>query len=489
MAVNGVSSDSSPFPVEHALLYELLVSELTDFVVVLLDPGGRFASWNPGVQKNLGYTAEEVIGQPSSILFTARDREAGIPEQEMQTARENGRATDIRWHLRRDGSLMFGEGVMVALRAPDGSLLGFSKVMRDVTARKQNEDRLEELTEALRQAQIIVRSPDGVIRFWGDGARRLYGFSEAEALGSTSWELLKTESPLTPEDLRRILATERTWHGEVRNCRRDGSRVIVRIDAVLRQVPSTGEQVIIEAATDISELKRAEESLLRSNEDLQHFVYAASHDLQEPLRMIRTYSELLSRRYGSKFDPDADLFVRRISEGANRMETLLRELLAWSQSSDGSEVPRQQVDMNEVLSAALSVLQHRVEETGATITSDRLPVVLGHAHSLAQVLQNLLLNGIKYGGDDPPRIHVSVRLEGEGFWQFSVHDNGVGFDPGDAEKIFRAFTRLHGAERQGTGIGLALCRKIVERHRGRIWAQSEPGRGSTFHFTLPAGSQ
>ena len=473
-------------PVEHGRLYELLIAELQDFVVVLLDAEGRFVSWNPGVGKHFGYSEGEFVGQHSCLIFTPADHAAGSDRQELETARIQGRAADIRWHLRKDGSLMFGDGVMVVLRDDTGQLLGFSKVIRDVTERQVEQDRLRDLTTALKQAQILVLSMDRTIQFWSDGAQRLYGFSAEDALGQNADELLKTTFPEPLEDLMRTLDEKEHWHGELRHVHRDGSPLVVSSDWVLRRDGQGRPCTMVEANTDITALKEAEQVLLRANEDLQHFAFAASHDLQEPLRMIRTFSELLSRRYTGRLDVEGDEFIGRIREGAERMDRLIRDLLAWSQAAHGQEPPPQQADCDQILEATLSTLQPAIAEANAVITYDKLPSVTAIPSGVAQVFQNLISNAVKYHGEQPPRVHISARPEGPE-WVFSVEDNGVGFGASESDEIFQIFRRLHGRNVPGTGIGLALCKRIVERHGGRIWAESEPRRGSTFYFSLPRG--
>jgi signal transduction histidine kinase len=233
--------------------------------------------------------------------------------------------------------------------------------------------------------------------------------------------------------------------------------------------------------------KALEESiaeLARSNADLQQFAYVASHDLKEPLRMVASYTQLLARRYKGKLDADADEFIRYAVDGANRMQWLINDLLAYSRVSVQDKA-FEEVDCNGVLDEVLSNLQMAVEESLAVVTRDSLPRVMADRVQLGQLFQNLIGNAIKFHGKEPPRVYVSVeRRPNE--WLFSIRDNGVGLDPEYAERIFVIFQRLHDRnEYPGPGIGLAICKKIVERHGGRIWVESQAGQGATFYFTLP----
>jgi PAS domain S-box-containing protein len=245
---------------------------------------------------------------------------------------------------------------------------------------------------------------------------------------------------------------------------------------------------------ELRERRRAEEKLAqqarelaRSNAELEQFAYVASHDLQEPLRLISSYTHLLEKRYQGKLDADADEFIGYTLESAARMQRLISDLLAYSRVSMHGKL-FDQTDMNEALKQALFSLQIAIEENQALITQDNLPVLNVDAVQMAQLFQNLIGNAIKFHGQEPPRIHVSARQAGE-MWIFAVKDNGIGIDPRFSERIFVLFQRLHDrSEYSGTGIGLAICKRIVERHQGKIWVDSEPGQGATFYFTLPAQS-
>ncbi len=255
----------------------------------------------------------------------------------------------------------------------------------------------------------------------------------------------------------------------------------------------TGKVIgVFAAARDITELKKAEDSLKekmieveRSNAELQQFAYVASHDLQEPLRMVASYVKLLDRRYGDKLDQDAKDFIGYAVEGSTRMQQLINDLLTYSRV--GTKVkPFEPVDLEAVFAGIMDNLKVTIQESNATITHDSLPTVQADDLQMLQLFQNLVSNGIKFHGEEAPRVHVSAKRAGD-FWQFSVCDNGIGIDPEYFNRIFIIFSRLHTrAEYPGSGIGLAICKKIVERHGGRIWVESTPGKGSTFLFTIPA---
>ena len=247
-------------------------------------------------------------------------------------------------------------------------------------------------------------------------------------------------------------------------------------DEALRRARDELEERVAERTRELS----------RSNAELEQFAYVASHDLQEPLRMVGSYTQLLARRYQGKLDADADEFIGYAVDGVSRMQSLINDLLAFSRVGTRGKA-FEPTPLGEVFDEVVANLRAAIDESGAAVTHDPLPEVTGDRSQLLQLLQNLVSNSLKFRGDTPPRVHVGARREGNQ-WVLSVADNGIGIDPAYAERIFVIFQRLHNrAAYPGTGIGLAICKKIVERHGGRIWVESESGRGSTFLFTIPDG--
>ncbi|MEO8393066.1 MAG: ATP-binding protein, partial [Chloroflexota bacterium] len=252
-----------------------------------------------------------------------------------------------------------------------------------------------------------------------------------------------------------------------------------------------GSSLILLVISDITERRKVERvlatqavELARSNADLQQFAYVASHDLQEPLRMVTSYMGLLERRYKGKLDSNADEFIGFAVDGAKRMQILIDDLLAYARISI-TDVPLASTDCNKVLEQAVANLEMAIIESSCTVTHDTLPTVVGDASQLAQVFQNLIGNAIKFRKNEPLRVHICAQQQ-KADWLFSVRDNGIGIAPEFRDRIFVIFQRLHKREEfAGTGIGLAICKKIIEGHGGRIWVESEPEQGSTFYFTLP----
>ena len=281
-------------------------------------------------------------------------------------------------------------------------------------------------------------------------------------------ELGATDYICKPFDIGEVLARVKTQ---------------LRVGTLTRELRAANHELQLRQAL----LERAEAELDRSNKELEQFAYVASHDLQEPLRMVSSYTQLLARRYKGKLDTDADEFIAFAVDGANRMQSLINDLLAYSRvGTRGKEFRADR--LQACFELALANLKAAIEESGAVVTHDPLPTVMVDKMQIGQLFQNLIGNAIKYHGVEPPRVHVSAEQKGND-WVFSVRDNGIGVDPQYAERIFVIFQRLHTREEYpGTGIGLSICKKIVERHGGRIWVESQVGAGATFYFTLPIGN-
>jgi light-regulated signal transduction histidine kinase (bacteriophytochrome) len=262
----------------------------------------------------------------------------------------------------------------------------------------------------------------------------------------------------------------------------------------LRNDRAAIEQARAELEAEVVERRRAEQGLQAANQAIQHandnlreFAHVASHDLQEPLRSVAGFSELLRRKYKGKLDHQADEYIDFINAGATRMQKLIRALLEYSRATASGADPVQPVDSAAALRAALDNLNNAIQTSGASIQTLDLPSVKAHEVAVVQLFQNLISNSIKYSKQHP-LVQISASRDGA-FWRFAVSDNGIGVDPHDQEKIFHIFKRAHGDEYPGSGIGLAICSRIVERYGGRIWVEGAPGQGSTFFFSLPAAPE
>ena len=365
-----------------------------------------------------------------------------------------------------------------------------------------------EATEAVRRAErnasllasivessddaIVSKNLEGIIMSWNQGAERLFGYTAAEVIGKSINILIPPDHiEEEPRILARLRRGERVDHFETIRVRKDGSRL--NISLTISPVKDAQGLVVgaSKIARDITERVRQEQALQianaalhQANADLELFAYSASHDLQEPLRMLRVYSELLQKTFGGQLGQVGDEFIRHTVEGATRMDNLLRGLRTYMQVSATYHPPPEETDAGEVLNKTLLNLQAAIEESGASITVAALPRVRMHEFQLEQLFQNLIGNAIRYR-NGVPRITIAATLQDKN-WLFSVQDNGIGIEPRFKEQIFGAFKRLHtNSQYPGTGMGLAICQRIIERAGGRIWVESEPEKGSTFYFTIP----
>jgi len=334
--------------------------------------------------------------------------------------------------------------------------------------------------------------PEGRVISWNNGAQRIKGYRAEEIIGQHYSRFYLPEDVRNGDPNFNLTEAARNGHFECEGwrVRKDGSRF--RADVVITALrDKTGQLTGFgNIVRDITERKESEENLKiakelrRTNDQLEQFAYVASHDLQEPLRMVASFTQLLAKRYKGQLDADADEFIAYAVDGCNRMQALIRGLLAYSRS--GSDSPTlQEISSEHSLNEALAGLRSTIDESGAIVTHDPLPAITVDGTQLIQVFQNLVGNAIKYRSGAVPKVHVSARKEAHE-WIFSVRDNGLGIAPQYFEKIFVLFQRLHGRnEFNGTGIGLAICKKIMEQLGGRIWVESQPDEGSTFHFSLP----
>lgn len=426
-------------------------------------------------------------------LLHPDDRERARLDVECSIAGKTSYDTEYRI-LRADGS----ERVLAArgrvFRDTVGTPVRLAGTSWDVTERKKVEDQRQEMAAIIESADdaIISNALDGTIRSWNPGAERLFGYRAEEVIGrplrqlisEDRWgeELKIVERLKQGEHLRHIESVWRTNTGASVPVSLTSSLVKDRHGRVV-----AGSQIL----RDITEQKLAERrlelavtELERSNKELEQFAYVASHDLQEPLRMVVSYTELLERRYSDRLDDDAREFIRYAVDGASRMQGLINALLHFSRVSTSSKPP-EAVDLGEVLGEVRFALTAAIAESGALLTNDALPTIRAHRMQMGQLLQNLIGNALKFRGKESPHVNVTAAdLDTE--WRISVSDNGIGIAPSYFDRIFVIFQRLHTKqEYEGTGIGLAICRRIVERAGGRIWVESEPGKGTTFHFTVP----
>ncbi len=454
-------------------------------------------SWSEQLYRIFGVTKDAFDPSYHGFLERVHPEDRALVDECVQDAHRTGRpfAFDHRVEL-PDGSIRMVHGRGQVVHGDDGAPIHMTGTAHDVTERREAERKLAQLAAIVQTSEdaMYTIETSGRVLTWNPGAERMFGYSAEEMKGQDLSALL----PLGLEhefraNLEACAGGAIVNFETTRRCK-DGTQIQVNV----RHTPlidETGKVTAISSIVrDITEQKRADrelsertEELARSNADLEQFAHVASHDLQEPLRMVASYVQLLQRRYEGKLDSDADEFIGYAVDGARRMQSLIHDLLQYARLGRRASPP-EPTDVKAVVDQAVGNLEVALAETGARISYNGLPTVVADGSQLAQLFQNLICNGIKFRRQEvTPEVCIEAQQR-NGEWLFAVRDNGIGIDLAYADKIFTLLQRLHTREEYpGTGIGLSICKKIVERHGGRIWLESEPGKGTTFLFTLPAG--
>jgi PAS domain S-box-containing protein len=467
--------------------------------IIVRDLYGTIVYWSVGASELYGWTRDEALGQVSHKLLKASYGKP-LPVIEKQVTATGFWEGEVL-HTTKDGQRRAVESRWTLTRNERGVPQGFLEVNRDITARKRadallrdSETRFRAVSETANEG-ILSADSGGMIRYWNPGAERMFRRPEDQAIGQPLTALLpeRYHAELERELKRYRGATDAVVAGktvELTGVRMDGSEFPIEVS--ISSFQTSKGMFFSWILRDITNRKQAEralqskaEELARSNQELEQFAYVASHDLQEPLRMVANYTKLLGTRYRDKLDGDAREFIDFAVDGAIRMQHLIRDLLEFARvGTRGKEF--KPTAMDAVVQAAVSNLSGAIDERHAQVIVEPMPTVPCDGAQLTQVFQNLMGNAIKFCRPDTVPIVKVFASHEDGAWRFAVQDNGIGIEPKYFDRIFQMFQRLHGrGEYEGTGIGLALCKKIVERHGGRVTVASEKGKGTTFSFTIP----
>jgi PAS domain S-box-containing protein len=486
---------------ESEAKYRGLLEAAPDAMVVV-NQSGKIVLLNVQAEKQFGYSRDELVGQKVTNIIPEGFAERLIADETRSAsealAQQIGTGIELIGR-RKDGSDFPIELMLSPLENAEGILV--TAAIRNISVRKdaekhlaQMEGRYRGLLEAAPDAMVVVNQ-GGEIVLLNVQAEKQFGYSRDELVGQRvkniipegfAERLIADGTRSAAEALAQQIGTGIELYGR----QKDGNDFPIEI--MLSPLESAEGILVTAAIRNITERKRSEDRLVRtvgelkrSNDELEQFAYVASHDLQEPLRMVASYTQLLAQRYKGRLDADADEFIAYAVDGSNRMQALIKDLLAYSRAGTTGK-GFHQISSENALKEALTNLRATIQDSGAVVTQDSLPAITMDETQLVQVFQNLVGNAIKYRTSEAPRVHVSAMKNGGKEWIFCVKDNGLGIEPQYFERIFVIFQRLHGREEfKGTGIGLSICKKIVERLGGRIWVESEPEKGSTFCFTIP----
>ncbi len=466
--------------------------------MVIVNEEGVIKLINRQTEKLFAYEKEELIGQKVEVLIPQRF--SGNHPHHLEDYFTNPKAREMGAGLELFGKKKGGEEFPIEislspLKTQDGLIV--SAAIRDITERKKAEDAQKRLVAIIESSSDFIgfaRARDKQIVFINPAGRKMCGIGKDEEVSKYIIDDVHPDwtNKLFRDEILPYAIQNGIWSGEAAFLNVKDKKEIPVSMILQSHKSATGEvEHFSTISRDISERKKAELELTqkslelaRSNSELEQFAYVASHDLQEPLRMVTSYVQLLSNRYKDKLDQDANDFIAFAVDGSNRMRTLIMDLLQYSRVNRIK--PFEWIDLNVELKDILKNLESSIKENNAIIKCDALPQIHGDLVLIGQLFQNLIANAIKFKGEKKPEIHISGKKVNNEFL-FSIKDNGIGIQKEYSDKIFVIFQRLHTKEKYpGTGIGLAICKKIVDRHGGKIWVESEFGKGSTFYFTIAA---
>jgi PAS domain S-box-containing protein len=477
-------------------LLQTILTSIGD-AVIATDSEGRIVFLNPTARDLLHSGESNLAGRPLDDVFRiVNEHTRAKVESPVDKVMREGTVVGLANHtilIAQDGMEIPIDDSGAPVRGVDGKIRGTVLVFRDITARKQAEQTTRLLADVVEFSNdaIISKDLNGLVTSWNKGAERIFGYTADQMIGRPISLLAPPDrADEMPAILERIKRGERVEHFESVRRGKDGR--LVNVSLTVSPILDFSGKIVgaSKIARDITERVLAVESiaqqadrLARSNANLQQFSYAASHDLQEPLRTVVTFTQLLADRYRDKLDGDANEFMGYVISAATRMRFLITDLLSYSRTIHHEDLPLKEVALNDAVNLAAHNLQLAIQESGTTLETGRLPTVCADKVQMIQLFQNLIGNAIKYKSKDSPVIRITADRIGEE-WVLSVCDNGMGIPAEYKEYVFGVFKRLHGNAQSGTGVGLAICKSIVERHGGRIWVESEPGQGSTFKFSI-----
>jgi PAS domain S-box-containing protein len=486
--------------------FRLLVEQVKDYAIITLDVNGNITSWNSGAEYIKGYKAEEIIGKHISVFYTPEEIALNEPEENLKHAKEQGHYETEGWRVKKDGSQFWANIVYTPLYTADGKLRGFSKVTRDITERRKAEEILKQtnffLDAVLEHIPNMVFVKDArELRFlrFNKAGEELLGYKKEDLMGKNDYDFFPKEQAdfFTAKDREALNTNGITDIPEELIDTTTGKKWL-HTKKIPIQGPDGKPLYLLGISEDITKRKANEEKIRKLNTELQHnitqlessnneleaFTYSVSHDLRAPLRAIHGYTKIIENDYKDKLDEDAKQMMDGVMNNAIKMGRLIDDLLALSRYGK-KEMKKKAMDLTELANQAIDELKKSMPTENVSITLHPLGIAVVDSGLMFQVFINLIGNAIKYSSQkEKPVIEIGSKTE-KGETIYYVKDNGSGFDMKYYDKLFGVFQRLHDAnEFEGTGVGLALVKRIITRHDGRVWAEAEPGKGATFYFSL-----
>ncbi|HEV7348772.1 PAS domain S-box protein [Telluribacter sp.] len=484
--------------------YQLLIDSIKDYAIYMLDVEGRITTWNVGAQRMKGYSTEEVLGKNFSMFFIPEDQENEKPLMELSTALTRGRYEEEGWRMRKDGKRFWANIIITPIYDEGRKHIGFAKVTRDLTEKRRNEELYLLLVNQVKEYAIFMLDTTGDILTWNEGAERIKGYAAYEIIGQHFSIFYPAEDKAADKPANELAIAIRTgkYEEEGWRIRKDGSRfwASVTISPIYTDSHIGFSKVTrdLTRRKEMEQLTRANLILEATNKELERFAVTASHDLKEPLRKIQIFS---SRVVEDKTNPPHEKhreFLDKIIVSSQRMNTMIEEILNYSSLSQKQHF--QKSSLETIIKESLELLENAIEGKKATVKYSQLPEAIVIPSQMGRLFQNLISNSLKFSRkEEAPLITITWEfldkemVDSDEIWpaeqylQIQFRDNGIGFEQEYAERIFNLFDRLHNKSTyEGTGVGLAICRKIVENHGGTIKAQSSPGEGAEFTIIIPA---
>jgi len=481
-------------PRESSETFRHLIEGVQDVAIFMLDGAGRVSTWNSGAERIKGYRAEEIVGQHFSRFYPPEAVAEGKPARLLAIAARDGRVEDEGWRVRKDGARFWAEVIITARRDSEGAVIGFAKVTRDLTARKETQDALHRseqtfqlLVESIQDCAIFMLDPDGRVASWNAAAERIKGYRAHEIMG----EHFSTFYP--PDDVAQgkpqwaleIAEREGRHEDEGWRVRKDGTRYWANTVISPMRDSQGGLIGYAKVTRDLTQRRRADQALAQTNQELERFSYSVSHDLRAPLRAINGYAQALWEDHAARLDDEGKRLLAVIRDSAKLGGQLIDGLLSFSRLGRQA-LARAPVDVTALAESVVAELRQTQGSVAVEVVLSPLPPASGDAALLRHVLVNLIGNAFKFSANRAhPKVEIGAEQNGSEV-AYYVKDNGVGFDMQYAGKLFGVFQRLHRPDEfEGTGVGLALAQRIIQRHGGRIWAEGKVNEGASFRFTLP----